>query len=97
MCLKLEFHNDETADTDRWDSSKAPRRYFILYTFVGTHKCRVLFFIAVELNCRAVVTHVCEDISYLLLLTFSQYTFLSFNSIIGCAPKGVDEILSDIT
>ena len=95
--MKLEFHNDETADTDLWDSSKAPRRYFVLYTFVGTHKCRVLLFIAVELNCRAVVTHVCEDISYLLLLTFSQYTFLSFNSIIGCAPKGVDEILSDIT
>lgn len=32
-------------------------RRFILYKLVGTHKCRVLFFIAVELGGTAVVTH----------------------------------------
>ena len=32
-------------------------RRFILYKLVGTHKCRVLFFIAVELDGTAVVAH----------------------------------------
>ena len=32
-------------------------RRFILYKLVGTHKCRVLFFIAVELDGTAIVAH----------------------------------------
>ena len=55
-----------------------------------------MFFIAVEFDGRAVVSHVGESISYLLLLTFSKHTLLSANPIIGSSSKGADKVMPDV-